>query len=153
MVSTNSVSDFIILRPNQELPDSIKDQHYQSPHIGQQVITLGLSGRNQTTALIPVDRVPKVNCFVFTSLDIGNVVCDLVDKRLFMKTNKKPDRGESGAPIFDYLSGLLVGMMTASEHELGTLAGCYGGKGCFISSPTLAGICGVFDTQVQNATN
>lgn len=50
-----------------------------------------------------------------SSYDICNVACVCIDENGHFKTNKKSAPGESGAPIFDYYTGSLLGMMTGSE--------------------------------------
>lgn len=123
--------DCIWLRPISDLPEQIKQLDTVMPYLGQELVSIGLSGNFETSA----SNQDNDN-FKNVSFDISNVCCYSVDKNFHSKTNKKSRRGDSGGPIFDYYSGLFVGMMVGSEHDK-DYPGKFGGKGCFVPSVIL----------------
>lgn len=113
----NNKLDCVWLRPTKDI-DFAKDLRIEAPFASQEAIILGLSGVHQIGDL--------------SSFDICNVACACVDDNGHFKTNKKSAPGESGAPIFDFYTGSLLGMMTGSEAY-----GCLYKTGCNQSMPNI----------------
>lgn len=133
--------DCVWLQPIDELPEQIKDLPFRMPYLGEELISIGLSGSNK---LPPPNQVTQSiqdpqSIFPKIAFDISNVSSDVFDDRFHQKTSMKTRPGDSGSPLFDYFSGALVGMNVGSQHELKN-PGHFGGMGCFLSAPLILSI-------------
>ena len=110
--------DCIWLKPDSKLPETIQKQVFSFCYQSQQIIIVGHSGIYQSD--------DKSCC------DISNIACISVDDNGHVKGAKKSSPGQSGAGVFDYLTGELVGMVVGSEAytigEDSSTMGAYGGK-------------------------
>lgn len=129
-----------MLRPIDQLPKEIKDLPISTPYIGEELISIGLSGSDKlpptNQAAITQSIQDRQSNFPKISFDISNVCSDVFDDRLHHKTGMKTRPGDSGSPLFDYYNGAFIGMIVASQHELED-PGHFGGMGCFLSAPLI----------------